>query len=284
MSLADLGDATGEPADAPAGRARLRGGLAARRRPRGGHRRSPGHALRHRPANHVLIGVHLEHPGMRLVATDLPATCSTSGRPGPDVDDLDPDTVIAQVEAYLDHVARALPARRTVGVGVASPGYIDPATGSVIAIGRVPTWSNLPICGSARRGHRPAVSRSATTSTRWRRPSSATRSTPAPTPTSASARASSSACSCTAALRGPVRQRRPRALAPARRERRAGGRRATAHRARPGGRLPARAPTRCGPGRGGEVRGRPTPGRALPRRARARRRPGDARARALVDR
>ena len=96
------------------------------------------------PANHVLIGAHLEHPGMRLVATDLPGNQLDEHVP-PDLEDLDPDAVVAQVEAYVARVATRFPTRRAVGIGVASPGYIDPATGSVITIGRVPSWSNLPI-------------------------------------------------------------------------------------------------------------------------------------------
>ena len=95
-------------------------------------------------ANHVVIGVHLEHPGMRLVATDLPGTLLDEEVPA-GVLDLDVDLVIAQTRAYVGRVAERFPGRCTVGVGVASPGFIDPATGSVIAIGRVPSWSNLPL-------------------------------------------------------------------------------------------------------------------------------------------
>ncbi len=96
------------------------------------------------PANHVLIGVHLEHPGMRLVATDLPGNLLDEHTPE-GVGDLDGDLVVNRVRLYLDRVTARFPDRRAVGVGVASPGYIDPVTGAVIAIGRVPSWSNLPI-------------------------------------------------------------------------------------------------------------------------------------------
>ena len=96
------------------------------------------------PAHHVLIGVHLEHPGMRLVATDVPGTLLDETVPV-GVADLDADLVIAEVRAYAERVRARFPERVTVGIGVASPGFIDPSSGAVIAIGRVPSWSNLPL-------------------------------------------------------------------------------------------------------------------------------------------
>ena len=142
-----------------------------------------------RPANlfgvdlgtHAVVGVHLEHPGMRLVATDL-AGAVLDDRVPADVGDLDHETVHAQVLAYLGHLRERLPERHVLGVALASPGYVDPATGTVITIGRVPNWNNLPICERLREatGRR---SRSATTSTPWRPPSSAATATRAPTRT-----------------------------------------------------------------------------------------------------
>lgn len=106
-----------------------------------------------RPANlfgvdldtHVVVGVHLAHPGLRLVATDLAGAVLDERVPA-DVTDLDHENVPAQVLAYLSHLQERFPARRVLGVALASPGYVDPATGTVITIGRVPNWNNLPIC------------------------------------------------------------------------------------------------------------------------------------------
>jgi glucokinase len=92
----------------------------------------------------ALIGVHVEHPGMRLVATDLTgAVLDERELPGDGV--LELDTVVRAIGAYLWRVRERFPARRVLGLALASPGYVDPLTGTVIAIGRVPTWNNLPM-------------------------------------------------------------------------------------------------------------------------------------------
>lgn len=106
-----------------------------------------------RPANlfgldtdvHTLIGVHLAHPGMRIVATDLTGAILDDVVPG-GLFELEPDAVHAAVADFLAGFRRRRPERRPLGIGVATPGYVDPVTGTVITIGRVPTWSNLPLC------------------------------------------------------------------------------------------------------------------------------------------
>ncbi|MBA2667540.1 MAG: ROK family protein [Trueperaceae bacterium] len=92
----------------------------------------------------ALIGVHVEHPGMRLVATDLTgAVLDERELPGDGI--LELDTVDRAIGSYLEHVRARFPGRRVLGLALASPGYVDPLTGTVIAIGRVPTWNNLPM-------------------------------------------------------------------------------------------------------------------------------------------
>lgn len=146
MSLADLRDVTGAslPTLRRAVQSLLGAGwlnVAGREAATGGR---PATLYGVDAANHVLIGIHLEHPGIRLVATDLPGNLLDEHVPS-DVTDLDVDLVIGRTRAYVERVAARYPERRTVGVGVASPGFIDPATGAVITIGRVPSWSNLPL-------------------------------------------------------------------------------------------------------------------------------------------
>ncbi|MEX2501499.1 MAG: ROK family transcriptional regulator, partial [Trueperaceae bacterium] len=105
-----------------------------------------------RPANrygidastHTVIGVHLAHPGMRLVATDLAGAVLdgvvlTSGK------HLRPETVYADVLAFRDRVRSAMPERHLLGLGVATPGYVDPDNGAILTIGRVPNWDALPL-------------------------------------------------------------------------------------------------------------------------------------------
>ena len=92
----------------------------------------------------TLVGVHLAHPGMRLVATDLTGRVLDDVVP-PKLYDLEPDAVHRAVLAFLADLRRRRPHRRVVGLGIATPGFIDRDTGSVVTIGRVPNWNNLPL-------------------------------------------------------------------------------------------------------------------------------------------
>jgi len=92
----------------------------------------------------TLVGVHLAHPGMRLVATDLTGRVLDDVVP-PELYDLEPDAVHQAVLAFLADLRRRRPHRRVVGLGIATPGFIDRATGTVVTIGRVPNWNNLPL-------------------------------------------------------------------------------------------------------------------------------------------
>ena len=94
----------------------------------------------------TLVGVHLAHPGMRLVATDLTGRVLDDVVPS-ELIDLEPDAVHQAVLAFLADLRRRRPHRRVVGLGIATPGFIDPATGTVVTIGRVPNWNNLPLAG-----------------------------------------------------------------------------------------------------------------------------------------
>ncbi len=96
------------------------------------------------PGRHTLVGVHLEHPGMRLVATDLAGEVLDERVPQ-GVESLEPDAVHAIVLDYLASLRERLPERAWLGLGLASPGFIDPHSGAVIAIGRVPNWNHLPL-------------------------------------------------------------------------------------------------------------------------------------------
>ncbi|MDZ7802260.1 MAG: ROK family transcriptional regulator [Trueperaceae bacterium] len=110
-----------------------------------------------RPANrfgidettHALVGVHLAHPGMRLLATDLTGTVLDAVEPS-DLAELEPEAVHREVLGFLERLRTRMPERRVLGLGVATPGYVDPETGTILTIGRVPNWDNLPLCDRLR--------------------------------------------------------------------------------------------------------------------------------------
>jgi predicted NBD/HSP70 family sugar kinase len=96
-------------------------------------------------AHHLMIGVHLQLPGVRLIATDLAGNVlhvfEAFSQEVPQ-----PDDVVSQVVTYVNEIQSFFPDRAVVGVGIASPGFTHPATGDIISIGRVSGWQNFPIC------------------------------------------------------------------------------------------------------------------------------------------
>ncbi|MCB9137084.1 MAG: ROK family protein [Caldilineaceae bacterium] len=94
---------------------------------------------------YLVIGVHLQLPGMRLITTDLSGVI---------VDELKafeenvptPGEAIDAIMGYVTQMREKFPAREILGAGIASPGYIDLATGDILSIGRVPSWELFPIC------------------------------------------------------------------------------------------------------------------------------------------
>lgn len=94
---------------------------------------------------YLIVGIHLQLPGIRLITTDL------SGQVLDEVDMFDkvvpsPGEAAQALGDYVAQVRRQYPGRPVLGVGIASPGFTDPATGDIISIGRVPGWHNFPIC------------------------------------------------------------------------------------------------------------------------------------------
>lgn len=93
----------------------------------------------------VIVGLHLQLPGIRLIMSDLT---------GQILDELEMfngvvPTLSEAVGAVVDYIARirsAFPNRHILGIGIAAPGFIDQNSGDIITIGRVPTWGNFPLC------------------------------------------------------------------------------------------------------------------------------------------
>lgn len=146
MSLAELGAATGVSLPT------LRRAIADLQAARWVRIAGRAEATGGRPANlfgidagrYALVGVHLEHPGMRLVATDVVGEVLDERVPE-GVASLVPEAVHAIVLDYLTALRGRLPERTLLGLGLASPGFIDPQNGTVITIGRVPNWNHLPL-------------------------------------------------------------------------------------------------------------------------------------------
>ena len=95
------------------------------------------------PGGALVVGVHLVHPGMRLVAASL--TGDRLDEEVPDVGPLDPDDVPRRVARYVRRVRERHLGRPILGVGIATPGFLDPVAGQLLAIQRAPGWTDVPL-------------------------------------------------------------------------------------------------------------------------------------------
>ena len=93
---------------------------------------------------HLIIGAHLQLPGLRLVTVNLTGQvldeASVNGQ-----ESLCPDVVIQEIAQYTSRARQAFRGRQILGTGIASPGFTDLQTGEIISIGRVAGWQNFPM-------------------------------------------------------------------------------------------------------------------------------------------
>lgn len=94
---------------------------------------------------YLLVGLHIQLPGIQLIASDLQGNVLDVAEAFSDVVPR-PDQVIQRATAYVQHVREAFPERLVLGVGIASPGFTDPVSGEILSIERVKGWQNTPIC------------------------------------------------------------------------------------------------------------------------------------------
>lgn len=93
---------------------------------------------------YVVVGVHLQLPGVRLIATDLAGNVLDEDESFTNVVPY-PDQVVQHIAAYVAHIQAGFLERRVLGVGLAAPGFTEPETGEIVTIGRVTGWQNFPI-------------------------------------------------------------------------------------------------------------------------------------------
>ena len=94
--------------------------------------------------SHILVGVHLEIPTVRLAVVGLDGTvlhrCNLDcGSTAP------PLEVMRQIVDQIRELEERHRQRHLVGIGVAAPGFVDPATGGLLSVGRQPQWDSFPI-------------------------------------------------------------------------------------------------------------------------------------------
>lgn len=91
----------------------------------------------------LVVGVHLELPGLHLVLTDLVGNLVKTRFLSGDFD-ISPQDALRQISGFVHEMQLETGPRQIVGTGIAAPGYLDPS-GTIISIGRDPSWENVPI-------------------------------------------------------------------------------------------------------------------------------------------
>ena len=93
----------------------------------------------------LIIGLHLQLPGIRLIATDLNGEVLHISQEFQNIVP-SPTEAVAAISDYIQSIRVKFPSRQILGIGIAAPGFIDLNSGDIISIGRVPSWVNFPIC------------------------------------------------------------------------------------------------------------------------------------------
>ena len=89
----------------------------------------------------LVVGVHLQLPGLHLVLTNLTGTV-VCHRYVADDDSTQANHVVQGIVQFVQDVADRYGNERLIGIGVAAPGYLD-GTGVILSIGRDPSWQNV---------------------------------------------------------------------------------------------------------------------------------------------
>lgn len=97
-------------------------------------------------SSYLIVGVHLQLPGIRLITVDLTGKVIDESRL-PFNDSMMPNDAIREITTYVAALRKAHPGRDVLGVGVATPGYVDASSGEILTIERVPAWQSFPIRG-----------------------------------------------------------------------------------------------------------------------------------------
>lgn len=94
---------------------------------------------------YIIIGVHLQLPGLRLITADLTGQVLDAQEIAQD-NVPPPEQVLHDITEYVRQVQAHYSERPILGIGVAAPGFTDPDSGDILSIGRVSGWERFPIC------------------------------------------------------------------------------------------------------------------------------------------
>lgn len=94
---------------------------------------------------YMAFGLQLQLPGVLLIVTDLKGKILAREKLFHGITP-EPNLAIRTIVDKINEIKAQFPQRYAIGLGIAAPGYIDQYSGDIVAIGRVPSWKNFPIC------------------------------------------------------------------------------------------------------------------------------------------
>jgi predicted NBD/HSP70 family sugar kinase len=93
---------------------------------------------------HLIIGVHLEIPALNMVVSNLNGDVIDRVHQD-DQNELHPDEAIHKIIEYVRHIQTTYPDRKLLGLGLATPGFLDLVSGKILFSLRAPQWQNFPL-------------------------------------------------------------------------------------------------------------------------------------------
>ncbi len=101
------------------------------------------------PSYYAIVSVHLQLPGIRLITSDVKGTVLNESVIYENLVPT-PEKSFRAIKRYMADMQEQFTDRSILGIGIASPGYIDPESGNILSIERVKGWQNFPICDHLR--------------------------------------------------------------------------------------------------------------------------------------
>jgi len=94
--------------------------------------------------NFLILGVHLELPGLHFALTNLVGEIIEHQHLSGELD-IRPNQGVRLIVNYVNQLKTQLTDRQLLGLGIATPGYVDPSSGAILSVGRAPQWQSFPL-------------------------------------------------------------------------------------------------------------------------------------------
>jgi predicted NBD/HSP70 family sugar kinase len=94
--------------------------------------------------SYLILGVHLELPGLHFALTNLAGEIINHQHLLGETD-IRPNGVVRLIVDHVNRLKTQYAERQLLGLGIATPGYVDPSSGAILSIGRAPQWQAFPL-------------------------------------------------------------------------------------------------------------------------------------------